>query len=204
MRALIYVPVALALACVPALAQHRPTAFGFSAGSTKSEVLAAVGTSNLVHSSNTTLVLKSSPDADANRTFQEFMLALSPKSGLSAVTGVVQISSATALPQIRDRYNSLRDSVAQQYGPPRHEFDLISSGATATSDDQAMQAFAQKSRHLSSYWLLDDKTLVTVRVVGLSSTRAQIILKFEFRPDYDSTRTDAASNLAPAVERSGK
>ena len=85
-----------------------------------------------------------------------------------------------------------------------HEFDLIRAGAPASADHQALQAFAEKSRYLAAYWLLDDKTLVTVRVVGISPTRAQLIVKYEFRPNYDSPKTEEASTDRLSIQPAAK
>jgi len=197
--------VAYCVLAVPSHAQSRSAAFGFPVGSTKDEILAiAGGSAKLLRSDGTTLYLKSSADPAANKLFNEFRLVLTPKLGLSSVTGIVSLSSATPFAQVRRQYNSLRDSIAAEYGPPRHEFDLVRTGSTASSDEQAFQAFAQKTRHLASYWLLEDKTLVTVRVVGISSTRAQLILKYEFRPDYDSLKAEEAAVQGTPREPSGK
>jgi len=196
---------AFCILAVPSDAQNRPAAFGFPVGSTKEEILAiAGGPAKLLRSDGTTLYLRSSADPSANKLFNEFRLVLTPKLGLSSVTGIVSLSSATPFTQVRRQYNSLRDSIAAEYGPPRHEFDLVRTGAPEASEEQAFRAFAQKTRHLASYWLLEDKTLVTVRVVGISSTRAQLVLKYEFRPDYESLKTEeAVVQLAPK-EPSGK
>ncbi|HTZ32055.1 MAG TPA: hypothetical protein VMH31_06340 [Methylomirabilota bacterium] len=197
--------VAFCTLTLPSHAQTRPSAFGFQVGSTKDEILAAAGGSaKLRRADGTTLYLKSSADPAANKLFNEFKLVVTPKLGLSSVTGIVPLSSATPFAQVRRQYKSLRDSIAAEYGPPRREFDLVRTGSTATSDEQAFKAFAQKTRHLASYWLLDDKTLVAVRVVGISSARAQLILKYEFRPDYESLKTEEAVALPTPRETSGK
>lgn len=105
---------------LPSPAQSQPFAFGFRVGSTKDEALAAAGgASKLIRSDGTTLYLKSSADPVANQRFSQFKLVLTPKLGLTSVTGITRIPSPASLSQIRRQYEAIRSSLVAEYGSPR-------------------------------------------------------------------------------------
>jgi hypothetical protein len=165
----------------PAAAQDGP--FGFYAGETRAQVIAAIGKAAIKSEKKDTLEVTTSPKPDPH--FDTFTLILSPRAGLLKVvaTGKDQNDDATGV-KVRAEYAAVKSDVTAVYGPATESFDFIKSTSKHKGADEFILALTNSERTLAAYWTKsafpNSVNSISLEADGLGNDLGYLSLEFEF------------------------
>lgn len=122
-----------------------------------------------------------------HRDLESYYVTISPTSGLAKVGALsANISSNGYGFDVRSKYESLRDALAEKYGEYK-EIDMLMPGSIWDDPDDFMMALLMKDRYLFCLWGRDNgSTLpsyiygVALSTTGLNSNTAYLSLVYEF------------------------
>jgi hypothetical protein len=167
--------------------------FGFTAGETRDQIIAAIGTAAVVKTDGDILEVKSAPIPSPG--FDSFLLIVGPKQGLvKIIASGVDIDGDSEGKQLKSAFNQTRDAIKAVYGDPSDNFDFLKAGSTLKKPSQFMLSLTNKERSLATYWtqrsFLNNITSIALEADGLGSDTGYLSLEIEFLPyrDYVLTR----------------
>lgn len=138
---------------------------------------------------------------NGNRTFDDYRLLISPKSGLCKIMAwTPRIEDSKYGDKTKDTFESLKTALTNKYGTPSNEFDFLRSGATWRENGEFMWSLYKKERYLSAYWKpgKGDISSIALEVSGISPEIALISVSYEFANNdkcYDEMKRVDSSNL---------
>jgi hypothetical protein len=183
---------ATAVATIPP-APPAAFTFGFSAGETRDQIIAAIGKDAVIKTDGDILEVKSAPvPAPA---FDSFLLIVGPKQGLvKIIASGVDIDGDSEGKQMKLAFGQMRDGIKAAYGEPSDNFDFLKADSTLKKPSQFMLALTNNERTLATYWtkrsFLNNITSIALEGNGLGNDKGYISLEIEFLPyrDYILTR----------------
>ncbi len=179
-------PTPAAPAQEPPAATTTPTGdgpFGFYAGETRAQIVAAIGKAAIKKEKKDTLEVTAAPKPDAH--FDTFTLIISPKAGLLKVvaTGKDQNDDATGV-KVRAEYAAVKTDVTTIYGPATESFDFIKSTSKHKGADDFILALTNSERTLAAYWTKsafpNNVNSISLEADGLGNDLGYLSLEFEF------------------------
>jgi hypothetical protein len=157
--------------------------FGFFAGETREQIIAAVGKDNILKQSGDILEVASAPRPDPN--FETFLLIVAPKQGLVKLIATGKdIDGDAAGHQMKLQFAALKTDLSKGYGEPSDNFDFLDVKSTHRSPNQFMLSLTDTERTLASYWTKKDFgnqiASVSLEGNGLGSEKGYLSLEYEF------------------------
>jgi hypothetical protein len=168
-------------AAAPAAAQDGP--FGFYAGETHAQIVAAIGKAAIKSEKKNTLEVTAAPKPDAH--FDSYTLIISPKAGLLKIvaTGKDQDDDANGI-KVRAEYAAVKTDITNIYGPATESFDFIKSTSKHKGANEFILALANSERTLAAYWTKsafpNNVNSISLEADGLGSELGYLSLEFEF------------------------
>jgi hypothetical protein len=169
----------------PAAAASTPGAntFGFYAGETKEQIIAAIGQAAIIQTKGDILEVNAAPLP--NPAFDTFLLIVGPKDGLVKLIATGKdIEDDPAGKQIKSQFTTLKAELSKLYGDPGDVFDFINAKSTLKGANEFMLALTKTDRSLSAYWTKKDFgsniTSVSLEGNGLGNDKGYLSLEFEF------------------------
>jgi len=169
----------------------RPTIvsgpFGFSAGMTREQIVQLVGRGAVVEkqSQGDFLMLTTAPKP--NRTFENYILIISPALGLLKVVAVgVTAQTGDSGSELQTLFADVVAGVSQKYGKPTETRDFCSGNDTECDNSQFwMMSLKDKNRALASLWDFRDKpfnsiTAIVVTLKSASISSGYVTVGYEF------------------------
>lgn len=122
-----------------------------------------------------------------HRDMESYFVTISPTSGLAKVGALsADIFSNGYGFDVRSKYESLRDALAEKYGEYR-EIDMLMPGSIWDDPDDFMMALLMEERYLFCVWAPDNGVTlpsylsgVALSTNGLNSNTAYLSLDYEF------------------------
>jgi hypothetical protein len=167
--------------------------FGFTAGETRDQIIAAIGKDAVMKTDGDILEVRTAPVPNA--AFDSFLLIVGPKQGLvKIIASGVDIDGDSEGKQLKAAFNQTRDALKATYGDPSDNFDFLKADSTLKKPGQFMLSLTNKERSLAAYWtkrsFLNNITSIALEGNGLGNDTGYISLEIEFLPyrDYILTR----------------
>jgi len=162
--------------------------FGFYAGETKQQIIAAIGQAALLKTDGDILEVNAAPKPDPN--FDTFLLIVAPKQGLVKLIATGKdIEDDPSGKLMRAQFTALKADLTKLYGEPGDVFDFINSKSTLKAPNQFMIALTKTERSLSAYWTKKDFgnqiTSISLEGNGLGDDKGYLSLEFEFAGIHD-------------------
>jgi hypothetical protein len=181
------------MASIPASAQQ----FGLKMGQTVSQIK----TSGIKLTKENGSTWSATYLPYGNKMFDDYRMLVMPRSGLCRINAYIsQVPDTKYGDRTKDKYESIKDSLDEKYGPGK-EFNYLRSGAIWKDSDEWMWSMYKGERVLTSYWDATDNKLgkrnlksIQLKVVGLTADVTMISVGYEFS-NIDSCVSEAkASN----------
>ena len=162
--------------------------FGFYAGETRDQIIAAIGQTNVLKQSGDILEVAASPKPDPN--FETFLLIVGKSQGLVKLIATGKdIDGDPAGHEMKTQFTALKTSLGQGYGDPSDNFDFLDVKATHRGANQFMLSLTNSERTLAVYWTKKDFgnqiTSVSLNGNGLGSEKGYLSLEYEFAGYHD-------------------
>jgi hypothetical protein len=162
--------------------------FGFYAGETKEQIIAAIGQAAVIQTKGDILEVNAAPKPDP--AFDTFLLIVAPKQGLVKLVATGKdIEDDPAGKQIKAQFTALKADLSKLYGDPGDVFDFINAKSTLKGPNQFMIALTKTERSLSAYWTKKDFgnqiTSISLEGNGLGDDKGYLSLEFEFAGIHD-------------------
>jgi len=172
----------------PPMAVPTIGTFGFTAGETREQILAAIGKDALLKQVGDILEVVAAPKP--NEGFDSYLLIVSPTQGLvKLIASGKDIDEDANGAVIRAKFTKLKTDLSAVYGPPSDSFDFLKSGSTLKRPKDFMMALTRNERTLSAYWTKKDfgNDIVSVELEcdGLGDAKGYLSLEFEFSGYHD-------------------
>lgn len=162
--------------------------FGFYAGETRDQIIAAIGKDNILKQQGDILEVAAAPKPDPN--FDSFLLIVGPTTGLVKLiaTGKDIEDDATGR-QMKLQFAALKAALSTGYGEPSDNFDFLDVKATHRSPGQFMLALTNNERSLAAYWTKKDFgnqiTSISLSGNGLGDDTGYLSIEYEFAGYHD-------------------
>jgi hypothetical protein len=165
--------------------------FGFDYGMTKDQVIAIVGSKNVIKNKDFLLQVAAAPKPDDN--FEVYLLLISPEKGLLKIiaTGKTLETSGDGT-ELRVYFGAMRDVLARKYGPPTKSHDFLQPDSKLDAPGAFTESLRLKQRVLACNWDVtaekrksvgaeaDHIIGVILQAKGLRRTAAWLELTYEF------------------------
>lgn len=157
--------------------------FGFYAGETRDQIIAAIGKDNVLKQSGDILEVAASPKPDPN--FDSFLLIVGPQQGLVKIIATGKdIDGDPAGHAMKEQFNALKTTLGAGYGEPSDNFDFLDVKAKHRSPNQFMLSLTDTERTLAVYWTKKDFgnqiTSISLNGNGLGNEKGYLSLEYEF------------------------
>lgn len=162
--------------------------FGFYAGETRDQIIAAIGKDNILKQQGDILEVAAAPRPDPN--FDSYLLIVGPTTGLVKLiaTGKDIEDDATGR-LMKAQFVALKTDLSKGYGDPSDNFDFLDVKATHRSTGQFMLALTNNERSLAAYWTKKDFgnqiTSISLSGNGLGSDTGYLSIEYEFAGYHD-------------------
>ena len=125
--------------------------FGFDYGMTKDQVIAMVGSQNVIKNEGIFLRVAAAPKPDDN--FEAYSLLISPEKGLLKIiaTGKTWETSEFGT-ELRVHFGAMRDVLARKYGPPSKSYDFLQPDSHMDAPAAFTESLRLKQRVLACNW----------------------------------------------------
>jgi hypothetical protein len=146
--------ICLAFLCfsMQTFSQEKSGPFGFEAGMTKEQIIQIVGNDAIKETSGDTIILANAPEA--HHDFESYALKISPENGLVKILAVGKNINTNGFGnELKSAYKSIKTALANIYGRPNHEWDLLVNGSIWTGPDDWMDGLLKKERILACGWI---------------------------------------------------
>jgi len=168
--------------------------FGFYAGETRDQIVAAIGKESILKQQGDILEVNSALKPDAG--FDTFLLIVSANQGLVKLIATGKdIEDDPAGKQMRAQFLALKSSFTKLYGDPGDSFDFINAKSTLKGPNQFMMALTKTDRTLAAYWTKKDFgnsiTSVSIEANGLGNDKGYLSVEYEFSGYHDYLVTKA-------------
>jgi hypothetical protein len=162
--------------------------FGFYAGETKQQIIAAIGQAAVIQTKGDILEVNAAPLP--NPAFDTFLLIVGPRQGLVKLIATGKdVEDDPAGKQIKAQFTTLKADLSKLYGEPGDVFDFINAKSTLKGPNQFMIALTKTERSLSAYWTKKDFgsqiTSISLEGNGLGDDKGYLSLEFEFSGIHD-------------------
>jgi hypothetical protein len=170
------------LAMTPQLA--KASAFGFKAGMTRQELIAALGAQSLKnddHDDGLTFTRAPNPHPD----FDEYFCVVSPKTGLVKVIAAGEnITTDNLGSELKEKLSEVQAAITKTYGPPKSTYDFLNEGSIWNQPEDWMMGLLKKDRTVATYWIFptpqDHIAAISVEAVPLNRETGYILVSYEF------------------------
>lgn len=157
--------------------------FGFYAGETREQIIAAIGKDNVLKQSGDILEVAASPKPDPN--FETFLLIVGPQQGLVKLIATGKdIDGDPAGHAMKEQFTALKTSLGAGYGEPSDNFDFLDVKAKHRAPGQFMLSLTDTERTLAVYWTKKDFgnqiTSISLNGNGLGNEKGYLSLEYEF------------------------
>jgi hypothetical protein len=157
--------------------------FGFYAGETRDQVIAAIGKDNILKQQGDILEVAAAPKPDPN--FDSFLLIVGKDTGLVKLIATGKdIEADPAGHQMKIAFTSLKTDLAKGYGDPSDNFDFLDVKATHRSPNQFMLSLTNNERSLAAYWTKKDFgnqiSSISLSGNGLGDDTGYLSVEYEF------------------------
>jgi len=181
-------PAPQAITLAPPPESLGTNTFGFYAGETKQQIIAAIGQAAVLKTDGDILEINAAPKPDPN--FDTFLLIVAPKQGLVKLIATGKdIEDDAAGKLMRAQFTSLKADLTKLYGEPGDVFDFINSKSTLKGPNQFMISLTKTERSLSAYWTKKDFgnqiTSISLEGQGLGDDKGYLSLEYEFAGIHD-------------------
>jgi hypothetical protein len=181
-------PAPQAIALPPPPDSLGVNTFGFYAGETKKQIIAAIGQAAILKTDGDILEINAAPKPDPN--FDTFLLIVAPKQGLVKLIATGKdIEEDASGKLMRAQFTALKADLTKLYGEPGDVFDFINSKSTLKGPNQFMIALTKTERSLSAYWTKknfgNQITSISLEGQGLGDDKGYLSLEYEFAGIHD-------------------
>jgi hypothetical protein len=157
--------------------------FGFYAGETRAQIVAAIGKESILKQDGDILEVNKAPRPDAN--FDNFLLIVGPKQGLVKMIATGKdIEDDPTGKQMKAQFFTFKTDLTKSYGDPSDTFDFVDAKSTLKGSGQFMMALTKTERTLAVYWTKKDFgnqiTSVSVEGNGLGNDKGYLSMEYEF------------------------
>jgi hypothetical protein len=157
--------------------------FGFYAGETRAQIIAAIGKAAILKQDGDILEVNKAPKPDAN--FDNFLLIVGAKQGLVKLIATGKdIEDDPNGKQMKAQFTTFKTDLTKSYGDPSDTFDFIDAKSTLKGSNQFMMALTKTERTLAVYWTKKDFgnsiTSVSVEGNGLGNDKGYLSMEYEF------------------------
>jgi hypothetical protein len=167
----------------PAITPDGSATFGFYAGETRDQIIAAIGKAAVLKQDGDILEVNAAPKPDAN--FDNFLLIVGKKQGLVKLIATGKdIEDDPTGKQMKAQFGAFKTDLTKSYGDPSDTFDFVDAKSTLKSPGQFMMALTKTERTLAVYWTKKDFgnqiTSVSVEGNGLGDDKGYLSMEYEF------------------------
>jgi hypothetical protein len=125
--------------------------FGFNYGMTKDQVIAIVGSHNVIKNEGILLRVTSAPKPDDD--FEAYLLLISPDKGLLKIIAAGKtIDTSGSGTELRVFFGAMRDSISKKYGPPTKVHDFLQPDSHMDAPGAFTESLRLKQRVLGCNW----------------------------------------------------
>jgi len=146
--------ICLAFLCfsMQTFSQEKSGPFGFEAGMTKEQIIKIVGESAIKASDGDTLILTNAPNPHGD--FESYALIISPENGLLKIVAMGKSINTNGFGnEVKSAFKDMRAALANIYGKPNHELNLLTNGSIWIGPDDWMAGLLRMERLLACSWL---------------------------------------------------
>ncbi len=170
------------LAAGSAVEQGAAT-FGFYAGETREQIIAAVGKDNILKQQGDILEVAAAPKPDPE--FDSFLLIVGNDSGLVKLIATGKdIEDDPAGHLMKTQFATIRTDLSKGYGDPSDNFDFLDAKATHRAPNQFMLSLTNTERTLAAYWTKKDFgnqiSSISLSGNGLGDDTGYLSVEYEF------------------------
>ncbi len=165
----------------------------------RAEIIKIVGREAVKESNgNDVLDLTAAPKSHPD--FEEYLLKISPSSGLLKVIAVSKdIETDDYGIEVQDSFHRIESAISAKYGEPKDRFDRH-LGDLFEKQSQWMMALLEKNRVLSTYWFpnppINGVAAIALEAKALDSKKAYVTVGFEFVGWHDYVEAKKAGSDA--------
>ena len=157
--------------------------FGFYAGETRDQIIAAIGKDNILKQQGDILEVAAAPKPDLN--FDSFLLIVGRDTGLvKLIASGKDIEGDPAGHQMKVAFTSMKTDLSKGYGDPSDNFDFLDVKATHRSPNQFMLSLTNNERSLAAYWTKKDFgnqiSSISLSGNGLGDDTGYLSVEYEF------------------------
>jgi hypothetical protein len=157
--------------------------FGFYAGETRAQIIAAIGAAAVLKQDGDILEVNAAPKPNAN--FDNYLLIVGKKQGLVKLIATGKdIEDDPAGKQMKTQFLTYKTDLTKMYGDPSDTFDFVGAKSTLKGTNQFMMALTKTERTLAVYWTKKDFgnqiTSVSVEGNGLGNDKGYLSMEYEF------------------------
>ncbi len=164
-------------------ADQGASTFGFYAGETRDQIIAAVGKDNILKQQGDILEVAAAPKPDP--TFDSFLLIVGKDTGLVKLIATGKdIEADPAGHQMKVAFTAMKTDLSKGYGDPSDNFDFLDVKATHRSQNQFMLSLTNNERSLAAYWTKKDFgnqiSSISLSGNGLGDDTGYLSVEYEF------------------------
>jgi hypothetical protein len=157
--------------------------FGFYAGETREQIIAAIGKAAILKQDGDILEVSTAPKPDPN--FDNYLLIVGKKQGLVKLIATGKdIEDDPSGRQMKVQFGAFKSELTKSYGDPSDTFDFVDAKSNLKGSGQFMMALTKTERTLAVYWTKKDFgnniTSVSVEGNGLGNDKGYLSIEYEF------------------------
>ena len=186
----------------PLESQTKPTPFGFYAGMTRAQVIALVGKDGFKEPPEYPNLMKVNTSPIPNRTFESYLLIISPSQGLLKISAVGKdVTTGDDGSEVMSAFNTVVDALRTKYGAPTDKFNNCSGNDTECDDSQYfMLSLRHSIRTVAAYWGMNRHingiASIAVKLHPASMNSGYVTVGYEFEgfEQYADQKTAEENN----------
>jgi hypothetical protein len=153
--------------------------FGFRAGMTRAEVIAAVGTQAVIKNVGDMLVLSTAPEP--NPEFDMYMVLVPSTTGLAEVKAFSNTTETDSFgDQLKDKFAELQTALEKQYSDPTIGFDVVQAGSMLKETGDWMTELFNKERTLATFWTTNPQMTIALDALALAPDKGYVVVTYQF------------------------
>ena len=153
--------------------------FGFRAGMTRAEVIAAVGRQAVIKNVEDMLVLSAAPAP--NPEFDMYIVLVPSTTGLAEVKAFSNITETDAYgDRLKDKFAEVQTALKNQYSDPTISFDFVRPGSMLKEPGDWMTELFNKERALSAFWTTNPQMTIALDALALAPDKGYVLVTYQF------------------------
>ena len=159
--------------------------FGFKAGMTKAQIIAALGEDAVQKDNGDTLILTKAPKPHPD--FPFYIVCVSASKGFAKVRALSnEIQSNSFGGAIKDKFQEIRTALESKYGKPTQVADGVMDGSVWDEPEDWMMGLANEERLLSAVWKPAAGVMLGLEAQASSSSEGRVSVQYEFASHFET------------------